>query len=799
MNLYLHPDGLMDAPYAEQELDVALYRAPTGAPAWQQRGAAHGVARWPDGRRLRIDACTPTLLRLRFGGMSTDFGPSLTERLGLVTVPVGQPGFECGEDADAITASTAALQFSMTKQTGDFAVRDSTGAALVESLDGGLRFSSAAGEYSGEPYFSFFRLGDQRVFGFGGRVMPPDRTGTSADIFAMKVGGHKGDYGGFPMPFFLSTAGYGLFVNNPWPHLYFDMGRTIPDRWFLHSPGGAADIFVIHGPEFPDIVRQFSELTGRIPTPSRWWLGYWCSSIAFKHADQMIADAERMRREGYPLDAVVMDGAWRAGPDFIKNYAQSHQYDSNDVDWHKDFGNGPDMVKRLQAMGVKTVLHLNSRLFKPDTAAKGLQGGVLRQQGDEVVVRVTDRRAEAYFETLLEPRVREGIGMWWLDHGDRVSGEIAPGVPSRMLFGTLWARAVQRSFGKSAGMTPLALSRGGGIGAQRYALPWPGDTHFGIERFAEDLWFAMNAGLCGFPVVSADLGGFTVINNPVPGEEEADEQCFSEENVCRRMIQSMFVLPNMRMHDGGNTVPKYPWNCRPSQRSLYREMLALRYRLTPYYYSYALRAARSGEPIVRPLVYRYRRDPRVWTIDDQAMIGDWLMVAPVVTRGVRARHVYLPEGDWYNYWTDERLRGPLAIEAPAPLHELSGLPLFVAAGALIASQPEIHYLPDDIPASLILDVYPGGDSCFELNESAAIINRFECSQRASGACEVRYENTGDFARSYTIRLHGRQEPPRVSINGASDDRRYSHWDAARRIASVRIDVAPDQSGVIEFA
>lgn len=167
--------------------------------------------------------------------------------------------------------------------------------------------------FHGDAFLAAFRLQAEDLFGMGGRIARPNRRGSTADMFAMKVGLCQGDYGGFPMPFFISTKGYGVFLNNPWPHVYFDLGQTRPDQWWVHGPGGEFDLFVIAGPTFAQIVSRFTELVGRIPLPRRWWLGFWTSALAFASAQEVENVALRLRREGYPCDALVIDGPWRGG------------------------------------------------------------------------------------------------------------------------------------------------------------------------------------------------------------------------------------------------------------------------------------------------------------------------------------------------------------------------------------------------------------------------------------------------------------------------------------------------------
>jgi len=685
----LHPDDLFALPYEQHALDTAPFTSP------------HSV--------MRIDAVADWGIRIRASASSIE-NTSVTEQLGLVEIP--QPGESQGLFCD------------VDDESGAWFVRRANGTPLLSSI-GGIRFSTEAAEYSGERFVAAFDFPeDEHIYGFGGRVAPLCRRGQTADMFAVKTGRLSGDYGGFPIPYYISTKGYAVFINNPWPHLYFDMGATDPGQWWVYAPGGSFDLIVIDGPRIRDIVRRFTEIVGRTPEPQRWWFGFWTSALAFATADEVESVGNRLRDGNYPCDALVIDGPWRGGPEFLQKYMTDGEYPTNDLNWHPDFGDGPGMVKRLGEKGFKIVLHQNSRSWLKDTVDKGVKDGTIRQEGREAVVTFGTEAGEKFYHDAIRPRHEEGIGMWWLDHGDRVSGELLPGIPSRNTFGAMWAKCTQHCAEEDGVGRRLSLIRGACIGGQRSAIPWPGDTRFGIDYFMEDVWFCMNAGLSGFPVTSADLGGFMSAKDSDPPHNTA----YDEDNLARRLCQAILVLPVPRMHQCDSEPAKLPWNCPEHIQILYRQMLDERYRLTPYYYSYAVHASKTGDPIVRPLVYLYQNDPEALTIDDQCMIGDWLMAAPVFEKGAVERSVYFPEGDWYCWWTGKKYGGNQRATVEAPLCEPCGLPLFVRAGAIIPTQELTQHLDGGPPTKIKLRVYPATDgSTWTMEEENGQSSTFTCS------------------------------------------------------------------------
>lgn len=315
--LFLHPEALFDALYERHELGTGDY-LPISGP-WSAKALVAGGLHLASGTaRLRAECPAEGVLRLRWNPAG-EVAESVTEKLGLIELPDKSHSGRREITSAEATLQASAMRFVIDNRTGRWQVnRDGT--PLLAPAEGSPRFSPEPPTFGAGNRFlvEFQRQGEERFFGLGGRIAQPDRTGSSADMYAMKVGLYSGDYGGFPIPLVLSTRGYAVFLNNPWPHVYFDLARADPSRWWIHAPGGELDLFVIDGPEFADIVRRFTSLVGRIPHPKRWWLGFWVSALAFSSAEEVEDVARRLRDEDYPADAVVLDGPWRGGPDFLK-------------------------------------------------------------------------------------------------------------------------------------------------------------------------------------------------------------------------------------------------------------------------------------------------------------------------------------------------------------------------------------------------------------------------------------------------------------------------------------------------
>lgn len=795
LTLWHHPDALYDEHYIPVPLKLDSF-CPLQREISLTQPEAHCV-RLKNGsdQIIQFEAVQKGILRVRISPTGEQGLNSTTESLGLINTDWSGEPLTSSESDASFQIHSSNFGVTWNKDSQDFEVTHSNGDTILESTGGGVLFANDPERTVNPPFFAGFKINEERFFGFGGRTMPPDRTGTTVDIFSVKTGVLKGDYGGFPIPFYLSTRGYGLFLNNPWPHVYFDMGFSNPEHWFLHAPGGQCDFFLIDGPEFSDIIRRFTEIVGRPPSPPKWLQGFWASCVAFDSAEKAIHDADRLRKEKYPCDVFVFDGPWRSGKGFVRAYQKQHIYENNDLQWHEEFGDGPAMIQQLLQRGIKTCLHVNSRTFKPETEEWGIQEGVLRRQEEEVVPRVADPKGERFYENQVLPRIKENVALWWTDHSDRVSGEIKEGIPSRNLFGPLWNRLLSNAMEKYAPQEPyttLCLSRGGGIGSQRYAIPWPGDTRFGIDAMGEDIWFALSASLTGFPLNTTDLAGFTARQLPQEYQDaplEIAAEAFDDENICRRLCQMLLFIPIPRIHNSALIAPKFPWNCSSKAQKLYRAFLEERYRLTPYIYSMAIQAAQSGLPIISPLVYHHRLDEEVYSILDELYLGDALLIAPVIEAECDSREVYLPEGEWTNFWTEERHTGPCRIEVPTPLFAIEGLPIFVRAGAILPRQEYTLSLEDTPPQTLFLDVYMGKPGELSLWESPETVQQLSV-KLSDGAWKLHLQNRTDAERVYAVSLH---HTGNTSTVFQGDKALSTKWDEQRQTLNFEVNMPPQSN------
>jgi alpha-glucosidase len=324
------------------------------------------------------------------------------------------------------------------------------------------------------------------------------------------------------------------------------------------------------------------------------------------------------------------------------------------------------------------------------------------------------------------------------------------------------------------------LTRSCGIGVQRWAASWMGDNRARWQDLELSLPQLASMGLCGSPHVGADIGGFY-------------QNCYAE--LFARWIQLGTFYPFMRVHADHHSRPQEPWAFGAEVEAIARAAIELRYRLLPYLYTLAHRAHRSGEPLLRPLLYDFPDLAHLHQIEDQVMVGPLLMVAPVCRPGVRRRLVELPPGTWYDFHTGSRVGpGPLIVEAP-----LSRIPVLVRGGAIL-TLGSVRQSTTALLTELTLEVYPDEDTIgrwtlieddgetFGYRDGVLAETEITVAGLAQGAKLTLSARRGRYtppARSVILRLHLPGAPSAVLVDG-----RESHtwrWDQAQRAVELRLD------------
>src|ERR1043166_7750421 len=513
------------------------------------------------------------------------------------------------------------------------------------------------------------------------------------------------------IPFYLGlqkNIAYGIFFDNSYKS-YFDFGHSSQQRVWFGAEGGELNYYFFYGPSIKKILARYADLTGHMPMPPLWALGNQQSRWSY-YPESMVEEVVRQYRErDLPLDVIHLD----------IDYMRGYRVFTFDAD---RFSNPKDLTDRLGRDGVKVVTIVDPGVKKDSENYYVFKQGVennffqRRSNGDLFVPRVWPGDSAFVDYTLPEARkwwgdlhrfyLDSGISGIWNDMNepsdfidqtgknqmDVVSydeGDKTTHAKNRNTFALLMARATSEGLERlKPDRRPYVITRAAYAGIQRYSTMWTGDTNSTWESLALNIPMFATLGLSGEPFVGSDIGGFIGRAN---GE------------LVVRSYQVGFLAPFCRNHKTIDGYDQEPWRFGKYYEDIIRKYLKLRYRLLPFLYTTLEEAHRTGTPVFRPLMLNYQNDPSTYNLDDQFIVGDDLLVAPILKPDVTKRLVYLPAGTWYDYWTNKQYAGATMITVDAPLDVV---PLFVRGGAMIPVWPALNYVGEKPIDTVTFNIYP---------------------------------------------------------------------------------------------
>jgi alpha-glucosidase len=522
-------------------------------------------------------------------------------------------------------------------------------------------------------------------------------------------------------------AGYGIYYDNC-ARSVFDLGCERNNYYGTYrsyeAQDGDLDYYLILGPGLAEVTRKFLGLTGRPALPPRWSLGFAQTAMAIADAPdaqkQIAGLIERCRTEAIPLSA------FHLGSGYTMRDGRRRVFTWNNAKY-------PDprrLASQAHAAGVRLVANIKPCLLDdhPAFGEVSAVGGficdtsgmpVMAQfwDGEGAHVDFTSRAGVAWWQNgVAEQVLAMGIDAGWNDNNeydlaaeDAVCDGFGRPVPLDLVRGVqplLMTRAtVERQRSTASGERAFTVTRAGCPGIQRYAQTWSGDNTTNWDNLRWNLRTGLQMSLSGMVNTGHDIGGFT---GPIPDAE-----------LLIRWTQAGLVHPRFIMNSwkpGG--VFTSPWLHEEALPAI-RKAIELRLQLMPTIYSLVHRTASHGELVISPTFLQYGQDMRTWEESDELMLGAFLLAAPVVAPGERARRVYLPEGPecWFDFWTEERLCAGTEAVVAAPLDRL---PLLVPAGAVV---PMTAAVSDHDEPSRCVRVYPGpwsGQSSFAVVEDDGI-------------------------------------------------------------------------------
>ncbi|MEV8565002.1 alpha-xylosidase [Streptomyces sp. NPDC051322] len=581
----------------------------------------------------------------------------------------------------------------------------------------------------------------ESIYGLGERFTPYVKNGQSVDIWQAD-GGTSSEQAYKNIPFYLSSRGYGVFVNHP-GKVSFEVGSESVGQVQFSVEDQSLEYYVVAGPTPKDVLRRYTALTGRPALPPAWSFGLWLTTSFCTSYDEatVAAFVDGMEERGIPLSVFHFDCFWM------------REYQWSDFAWDPEVFPDPEgMLARLKERGLKISMWINpyiaqkSALFA-EVAERGYL--VKRPNGDiwqwdlwqpgMALVDFTNPAAREWFAGKLRVLLDQGVDCFKTDFGERIPTDVVwhdGSDPERMhnYYAQLYNRTVFDLLEKERGDgEALVFARSATAGGQQFPVHWGGDCFASFNAMAESLRGGLSLSLSGFGFWSHDIGGFEGTPDPA---------------VFKRWLAFGLLSSHSRLH--GNVSYRVPWEFGTEAVDVARQFTLLKHRLMPYLYGAAAEAHRTGVPVMRPMLLEFPGDPSAVPLDRQYMLGPDLLVAPVFTTEGDVDY-YLPEGTWTHLLTGEQVTGPVWRHER---HGFDSLPLYVRPGAVLPWGADDQRPDGDWLAELTLRVFqPSGPVEVTVPDHAG-----------APAARFRVAREGDVLR---VSAEGTDRPFRVECAGAS--------------------------------
>ena len=583
----------------------------------------------------------------------------------------------------------------------------------------------------------------ERIYGFGDKRAAMDQRGQKIDIVNRDAFASETNQSYKSVPFYMSSAGYGLFFHNYRPST-FDVGASVKNRLQLKASGGEMDFYIFVG-AMKEVLSQFTELTGRPAMLPLWAFGYHQGKATYRGREGLDV-GQQMRQRKLPFDVIYYDA--------FDQEATSRTF--IDALWERYRGRltvgfgmpmfgtwrGNDdaaLLNDLAARGFLMVDRNNRPAIGRDTNVEDDEDKSSVAYLDYFSARAVDHVFAVKWDDALKNGATLGmVDFGELDHVRNADQKFWPSTgmsvaQTRNLFGLVYPLAVVNGVLDRVGGRSTGMVRPGFAGSQRLGWTTTGDSVPTYANFRAHTRAMLNLTLSGFSNVGQDIGGWD-------GK--------SQDILYARWFGAATFYPFMWSHGKGD---HEPYSHGEAVESAARSFLNLRYRLIPYLYSLHELAHRTGMPVIRPVHLQEPQDPAGVRIDDQFFVGDNILVAPLFNDD-GDRKLYLPEGTWYDLFGEQQpVRGGVKIERKSV--PLNRLPAYVRAGSVIPLGPAMQYTGQQPVDPLSVDVYgfaptdlagKTGTSAFSLYEDDGLSIAYQSGEFQR--THLRFSQTGEGVR-----------------------------------------------------
>lgn len=532
------------------------------------------------------------------------------------------------------------------------------------------------------------------------------------------------------IPFYVALkeeSTYGIFFDNSF-RSYFDMGKEMGDRIFFGAIGGQIQYYFIPGENIKEVVKNYTALTGRMEMPPLWSLGYQQCRFSYFSQEEVRELVKTFEEKDIPLDVVYLD------IDYMDGFRVMTFKTPN-------FHDAAGLISDLKEKGIRTITIIDPGVKvdeEYDVFKRGKEGNHFTKKldgemfigavwpGDSAFPDFSNKDCREWWKSELKKFISEhGMDGIWNDMNEpcvfnndhKTMLETClhnsdNGVIEHKEFHNRYGFEMSRcSKEAQEELHPnergFSMTRATYAGGQRYSSVWTGDNMSLWSQMRMSISMNANLGISGFSFVGNDVSGFGLDS--------------SEELFIRWMEMGPFI-PIFRNHSNMYTRRQEPWAFGPRAEKIAKKSIELRYELLPYIYDLYYISHKEGLPIFRPMIMEYEKDINLLNMREQFMLGENMLVAPVLYEGERSKIVYLPKGSWFNYFTMEKLQGGKWYKLPCELDEIL---VFVKEGSIIPTYNKKFRNVKERPKNILLKVFGENAKGFHYNDDGHTMEYLE--------------------------------------------------------------------------
>jgi len=724
---------------------------------------------------LNVQVCSEQVIRVRLAAKD-DFTPTLMEKYGILKTDWNAVKASSKMEIGSRIIQTAGFQFILNEDSGELSIKDAAGKLVIQKVQLFHQESQPLCKVLGQSLEQYFGkekhgggiIGDANYTGIKSET---DQLGPVPSVLQISLAADERFYGGgstsrtniqhrgealriwatyqkteIPMPFLLSSAGWGIFNNTTYLN-FFDIGRFQKDKLFVYNTSGEMDFYLMLGNSMSEVIKQYVTITGKPYLMPKWAYGLAFGGNTIENQFDMMNDAVRFREEKIPCELFWIEPQWMAkNYDFSTSKTWNQDKFPGEPFWEVNkmpkYEHPTLFVHKLHLLGYKLALWLcidhDMTIAAEDAiAVKNEKPQSGQEHWFNHLTNLMDQGVDGF---KLDP------GRTLDEHPERKYYNGSTDAEMHNLNQVLLPKQMQETFRGHKGIRAFQHYCGGYAGSQHWGASTSGDNGGGKDALYDQL----NLGLSGFVNTSADVLEYVTDN--------------------KAGMHLGFFLPWVQINSWYSL--HHPWFMPPIEKETFRYYAQLRNSLSPYIYSAAIEGSQTGMPIVRAMPLAFPDDRKTDNLIYQYMFGENLMV------GVFSDSLYLPKGNWINYWSGEKMEGGKTVHCKIP--ENRGGLLFVKSGAIIPVLKPMLYIGEHPTDTLVLKVYPEKQSTYTLLEDDGIsfdyekgltaTTKFTCNQKGGqidfviGGIEGSYTGMPT-NRVYELEIAMKEKPQSAFVNG----------------------------------